>query len=54
MPAKCNCGANATHAYRRMTVCVKCYRAHAALDDNPVRIPKGYDWSAEMDARKLR
>jgi hypothetical protein len=54
MSATCNCGAKATHAYGRMKVCVKCYKAHAANDDSPVRIPKNYNWSAEMDTRKLR
>ncbi|MEV6607451.1 hypothetical protein [Kutzneria sp. NPDC051319] len=54
MSATCKCGAKATHAYGKLKVCATCYQTHAIVDDNPVRIPKNYDWSAEMNGRKLR
>ena len=57
MPATsitCNCGATATHAYGRLRVCGNCYRAAAAIDDSPRRIPKNYDWTAEMNGRRLK
>ncbi|MFC0546634.1 hypothetical protein [Kutzneria chonburiensis] len=53
MSAKCFCGAKATHAYSGLQVCANCYQGHAANDESPNHIPRDYDWSSEMDARRL-
>ena len=54
MPAKCACGATATHAYSAIKVCERHYRTAAATDDSPARIPKNYDWTREMNGRRLK
>lgn len=50
----CGCGGDAVANYGGQNVCDATYRAMAAIDDSPNRIPRDHDWAAEQAARPVR
>lgn len=54
--AGCDCGCKgaAVANYSGRNVCDATYRALAAIDDSPNRIPSDHDWAAEQASRPVR